>query len=168
MNANKHIFIVGHAGAGKGLLGTAVSKKLGWVDVNLDYALEPATGLTMNEILGEEGAKRFLDTQLHMLKHQLSNDNVVVILDDVIVFNAEARQLLKDAFTIYAEVSPEVQTERLNRTRPYLPVDNYLKYITSLHQSRDPLFKEVASITVNTDDGDIDEHVRLICDAHRK
>lgn len=38
MNKHKRIFIVGHSGAGKGMLAQAVAEKLGWqfIDANFE------------------------------------------------------------------------------------------------------------------------------------
>mgnify|MGYP001266694439 CR=1 FL=1 len=40
MNSQQRIFIVGRAGAGKGVATAAVAKKLAWLNVNTDWALE--------------------------------------------------------------------------------------------------------------------------------
>jgi shikimate kinase len=40
MSKHKRIFIVGHSGAGKGVLAQALSKKLGWQFLDADFSLE--------------------------------------------------------------------------------------------------------------------------------
>jgi len=48
---HKRIFLIGHSGAGKGVLAEGVAKKLGWKYVNADYALASSIGRSTTEIL---------------------------------------------------------------------------------------------------------------------
>lgn len=165
MNKQNRIFLVGHSGAGKGILAEKVAEKLGWANINLDYALEPAIGRSMVETLGEEGEKRFLNTLTNMLQFQTTKENRVVITDDAIVLQAEARKILTNEFTVFIEVSLKIQYERLSTSRPYLPVENYSEYLESLRSTRNEFYKQVAHFSLNSDDGDIDKHVDMIIQA---
>jgi len=92
-------------------------------------------------------------------------ENRVIVTDDAIVFQEEARKILANEFTVFIDVSLKTQCERLSTSRPYLPVENYMGYLESLRSMRDKYYKQVASFSLNTDDGDIDKHVDMIIEA---
>ena len=52
--------------------------------------------------------------------------------------------------------------------RPLLPVDNFAALIDKLHDQRDGLYEQVASFSLNYDDGDIEGHAASIVKAMTK
>jgi len=165
MSKAKRLFLVGQSGAGKGVLGDAIAKKLNWDCVNMDYAMEPAIGRSMDDILGVQGKKQFSSTLTEMLSYQVTKDNIVVVTDDSIVFSKEARDILKNEFTVFVGVSLEVQHNRLAPSRPLLPVEDYLTYLQTLKPKRDEYYKDIASFSLSSDNGDIDSHVNEVISA---
>lgn len=168
MDKCNRIFLIGESGAGKGILAEAVAEKLKWTSVNMDYALEPGIGRNMTEILGEQGKECFLNTLTEMLKYQTTKEKIIVVTDDAIIFQEESRKILADEFTVFIDVSLNIQYERLKNSRPYLPVDDYTAYLENLTAKRDGLYKQVASFSLGSDDGDVDKHVEMIVDAFQK
>lgn len=162
MSQHKRIFIVGHSGAGKGVLAQAVAKKLGWQYLDADFALAPSIGRPVTEIIGKQGEERFLQCLSDILSHQISKENIVVTTDDSIVCSETNRQLLGSEFTVYLKVSPSIQLERIAHNRPLLPLADYRAFLEKLHHERDALYEDVASFSVSSDDGNIDEHVASI------
>lgn len=168
MKKHNRIFLIGQSGAGKGILGDSVAKKLSWTNVNMDYALEPAIGRSMSDTLGEQGKASFLNTLSEMLKYQTTKEDIVIVTDDAIIFQEDARKILTDEFTVFIDVSLKVQYERLSNSRPYLPFDDYAAYLESLRLERDQLYKQVASFSLSSDNGDIDHHIKMIINAFQK
>ena len=70
MKQVQRIFIVGHHGAGKGLLAKTVAQSLGWRFVDADLGLESHVGRHVNEIL--------LRTP-QIFKHVIKYNNVCLI-----------------------------------------------------------------------------------------
>lgn len=166
MSLNKRIFIVGHSGAGKGVLAEAIAKELGWRFSNADvFGCAGHIGRTLTEVIGAEGEKAFNHSLTEILSHQISKDNIVVTTDENIVCDEKARELLKPEFTVYLKVSPSVQVGRLSDYRPLLPVENFESFLSKLHDERDSLYEEVASFSLSSDSGDIDEHVKSVINA---
>ena len=168
MNKHKRIFIVGHSGAGKGILAQAVAKALNWKFIDADFALEPSIGRPMSEILGQQGAQAFQKCLSQILSTQTSKENVVVITDDSIVDNKQNREALSSEFTVYLKVSPSVQLERISHNRPLLPVNDFGAFLNTLRKERDTLYEQVASLTISSDSGELDEHAKQIIRAMDK
>ncbi len=165
MSKYKRIFIVGHSGAGKGVLAQGVAKMLGWKYIDADFALAPTIGRPMNEILGNEGVDKFLESLHSILDQQINQENIVVTTDDAIIESVKNQDLLSKEFTVHLKVSTSVQMERISNNRPLLQQPDYKKFLDDLHQKRDALYEKVASLTVNSDDNDLDRHIKIVADA---
>jgi shikimate kinase len=166
MNHTKRIFIVGHSGAGKGVLAAAVAKKLGWKFINADvFGCAAHIGRTVSEVVGAEGEQTFNHCLTEILSHQITKENIVVTTDENIICNEKARELLKAEFTVHLKVSIAAQLERLSDYRPLLPVDNFAALLGKLHDERDKLYEQVASFSLSSDNGDIEEHAANIVKA---
>lgn len=163
MSQIKRIFIVGHSGAGKGVLAQGIAKELGWKFINADvFGCAGCIGRTVSEVIGEEAEKSINHCLAEILSHQIGKDNIVVTTDENIICDEKARELLKSEFTVYLKVSTSVQVERLSDYRPLLPVDNFESFLDQLHNERDSLYEQVASFSLSSDNGDIDEHVKNV------
>ena len=163
MSQYKRIFIIGHPGAGKALVAKTLADKLGWqfIDANLD--LEFRIGRTLNEIMGKEGAEVFHNCEAEILTSQLSKENIVVTTDASIACFEKNRQLLSSEFVVFLQASVPVQVERTSRNpAPLLPIDSLKTFLNQLHVERDSLYEKMASISINSDDGALEEHVSSI------
>lgn len=168
MSQTKRIFIVGHSGAGKGVLAQELAKKLGWQFIDADFGLEPTIGRDMAEILGNQGEKAFENCLSDILSNLLKKENIVVTTSDSIVCNEKNRKLLASEFTVYLQVSLPVQMERIAHNRPLLPVADYKAFLNKLRHERDALYEQVASFSLSSDDGAIDVHVSNVIKAMSK
>lgn len=165
MNKYKRIFIIGHSGAGKGVLAKALAERLGWKFIDANFGLAPSIGRPLTEIIGSQGEKVFLHCLSDILSHQKRQENIVVTTDDSIVCADKNRELLSSEFVVYLKVSTPVQLERISHNRPLLPLDDYKAFLNKLRQERDDLYEKVASFSISSDDGAIDEHVLSIIKA---
>lgn len=171
MSNIKRIFIIGHSGAGKGVLAQAVAKILDWKFINADVFGCPAhIGRTVSEVIGTEGERALNRCLTEILSHQITKENIVVTTDENIICDKKARELLKSEFTVYLKVSTAVQLERISEGdyRPLLPVDNFSAFIDKLHDERDTLYEQVASFSLSSDNGDIEAHAASIVKAMKK
>ncbi len=149
MSINR-IFIVGHMGAGKSLLGKALADKLSWTHIDTNIGLERYIGRTLNEIIGIQGAEAFYQCQNEILKNYLGKENLVITTEDSFVLDEKNRKLLSSEYVIYLKVSTSVQIERMSGgPSPLLPVDLSL-FLDKLHEQRDALYEEVATITIES------------------
>lgn len=163
MNHSNRIFIVGHSGAGKGVLAEAIASKLNWQFINADvFGCAGHIGRRVSEVIGKKGEEGINHCLTEILSHQMTKNNIVVTTDESIISDEKARELLKSEFTVYLEVSTSVQVERLSGYRPLLPVENFETFLDQLHDERDSLYEEVARFSLSADDGKIEEHANRV------
>lgn len=163
MGQSKRIFIVGHSGAGKGVLAQAIAKQLGWKFINADvFGCAAHVGRELSDVIGTEGEQSLHHCLTEILQHQITQENIVVTTDESVIDDEKARELLKSEFTVYLKVSPSVQAKRLSDDRPLLPVENFEAFLSKLQDERNRLYEEVASFSLSSDDGDINGHAKSI------
>ncbi|MFO1259101.1 MAG: shikimate kinase [Gammaproteobacteria bacterium] len=161
----KRIFIVGHLGAGKALLGKALAVKLGWKFVDANLSLERNVGRGLNEIIGKQGEEKFQELQGEILSHYLKIENVVVSTDDIIINSEKNRKLLKNEFVIYLKVNSAQQIERMSYgPAPLLPISDLKGFFDKLHRERDVLFDQISKLTIDSEsvEADVDTILKEI------
>ena len=167
MSGIKRIFIIGQAGAGKGLVAKTLAQKLGWNIFDADFGMEYTMGRSLQQILGEDGSKSFHQRETEILAHMLSRENVVINTDAAIVDNEKNRQILSNEFTVFVNVSTDIQLQRLaeSNQEPLLPVTDLESFLNKLHEDRDHFYDEVSNFAFSSDDGKLEEHVNSIINA---
>lgn len=148
-----NIFLVGLMGAGKTSVGRLLAKDLRMTFVDCDHEIEKRTGVTVSvifEIEGEEGFRRRESTLLHEL---VRAPNVVLATGGGVVLRQENREALaRHGFVVYLRASVDElwQRTRHDRSRPLLRTEDPRARLAELFEQRDPLYREVADITVDT------------------
>ena len=97
------------------------------------------------------------------MAHQLKQENIVVTTDASIVLNEKNRQLLSAEFVVYLQVSTPIQLDRTSH-QPLLPMKDWKLFFDQLHAARDQLYEQMASMSVDSDDSALEEHVSCIAD----
>ena len=168
MNKYNRIFIVGNNGAGKGVFAQELAKQLGWQFVNADvFGCHGQIGCSLKEALGQEGKSAFLKCLKKILQTLLKQENIVVTTDEAIVLDAGSRALLVDEFSVYLTVQPKTQVKRLTGYRPLLPVENMETLFSNVQEEYNKYFQDVASYSLSSDNGEIEEHVKMVLDQFR-
>lgn len=148
------IFLVGMMGAGKSTVGRCLAERMGMDFVDLDEELERRCGVSIPFIFREEGEEGFRRRESALIEEFTRAKGLVVATGGGAVTQEKNRTLLKNApiFTVHLKVSAEQCYRRTkNSDRPLLQCENPLEKITLLLESRNPLYGEVASLTVDTD-----------------
>jgi shikimate kinase len=166
MSKFKRIFIVGQPGAGKGLLAKTLAEKLGWQFIDADIGIEFRIGRMIGEIIGNEGAEAYQQCQNEILKNILTKENIVVTTDVSVVCDEANRKLLSNEFTVFVQVSTTTQLGRHLRSHdPLLLIADLGLFLNKLHQERDHLFEDIASLTISSDDNELEKHILTIMSA---
>jgi shikimate kinase len=159
----KRIIIVGHMGSGKSLLAKALAEKLSWQYVDANLGLERYIGRRLHEIIGKQGEEALHQCEADILNYYGNKENVVIVMDDAVITTEKNRKLLSSEFVVYLKVNTSTQIERMSDGIPSVfPIANNQAFLDKLHDERNALFEEVATLTV--DSISIDDDVKSILD----
>lgn len=148
------IFLVGPMGAGK----TTVGKKLAELRqlrfVDSDHEIEARTGVDIPFIFEKEGEEGFRRREQAVLDDLTQQPSVVLATGGGAVLKPDNRLHLKArGFVVYLRASVSQQHQRVERSdnRPLLTGVNRLETLERLFAERDPLYREVADLVLETD-----------------
>ncbi len=152
-------------GAGKTTVGRQLARRLQRSFVDADHEIEARTGVRIPLIFDIEGEQGFRDREVKVIAELATRTDLVIATGGGAVLRPENRAALRQGGTvIYLSVAPELLFERtkLDPNRPLLQVDNPRQKLDELFAQRDPLYREVADIVVNSLGGSIGQLVRQV------
>ena len=159
------VFLIGMMGAGKTTVGSQLARHLGRRFVDLDHEIENQTGVKIPIIFEIEGEAGFRDRESHTLAEFAAQEGLIVATGGGVVLRSENREILKKAgIVVYLSADPQLLYARTRRStnRPLLQGIDPLKKIYELHIQRDPLYREVADISVVSHGGSVMQLVKQI------
>lgn len=158
------IVLVGAPGSGKSTVGKLLAAELGREFVDVDTEIEERAGKPIPEIFVSDGepAFRALEEELTV---ELLDRPAVISLGGGAVLSATTRQALTGHRVVWLQVSAGTAADRvgLSTARPLL-LGNVRGRLIQLLNQRLPLYAEVATLAVATDDRTADEVVAVILD----
>jgi shikimate kinase len=150
---DENIFLVGMMGAGKSTIGRALAERLGRAFIDCDRVIVERTGVPIATIFEFEGEDGFRRREAAVLADLAQGAGAVIATGGGAVLLEENRQLLRTHGTvIYLRAKLEHLWERTRRdtTRPLLATPDPRATLAALLAERDPLYREVAHLTVDT------------------
>jgi shikimate kinase len=149
----RNIYLVGMMGCGKTTVGRQLARRLGRRFADTDHEIEARTGVripTIFEIEGEAGFRR-RETQV-IAELATAADLVLATGGGAILDPANRAVLAASGVVVYLNAPPNLLFERTrhDRNRPLLRVADPLAKIGELFVIRDPLYREVAHVVVDT------------------
>jgi shikimate kinase len=148
-----NIFLVGLMGAGKTSVGKLLARRLGKAFYDCDQEIERATGVKIPVIFEIEGEAGFRAREARMLAELAVRSDIVLATGGGAVLSAENRKLLAgNGVVVYlrAVVADLWQRTRHDRNRPLLKTDEPLARLEQLFAERDPLYRGIADIIVDS------------------
>ena len=139
-------------GAGKTSIGRQLSKRLQRRFVDTDHEIEAATGVRIPVIFEIEGEAGFRERETQAIATLTKQSGLVLATGGGAVLSEKNRQYLKDTgVVIYMRVPAKTLFERIrhDRNRPLLQVENPQQKLEQLFEERDPLYREIADITID-------------------
>ncbi len=145
------IVLVGVPGAGKTTVGKLLAKNLGIDFFDSDQVIESRAGKSVSDIFTQDGEPAFRKLEHDVIVELLDSSNVVLALGGGSLGNDETRAKVKDATTVWlvAGLAQAVDRVGMNRNRPLL-LGNVRGQLADLMAAREPFYKEVAAIAVDT------------------
>jgi len=149
----RNVFLVGLMGAGKTSVGKLLAKDLRSRFVDCDQEIERRTGVPISVIFDIEGEEGFRRRETAVLRELVQLQGVVLATGGGAVVRPENREMLsKSGFVVYlrATVDELWQRTRHDRNRPLLATGDPRQRLAELFTQRDPLYCDVADITIDT------------------
>lgn len=175
MESPANIYLVGLMGAGKTTVGRQLAKRLGRRFADSDQEIEARTGVRIPVIFEIEGESGFRAREMQAVEALTHENNLVMATGGGVVLDPRNRaNLANTGIVIYLCAQPAQLFERTryNRNRPLLQVADPLARLQELFVQRDPLYREIADIVVESGSGafnhlvkQLEREVRALCAA---
>ena len=140
-------------GAGKTTVGRGVARALGKQFHDTDHEIEVRTGVRVAVIFEIEGEAGFRRRESEVLGRMTALDNIVLATGGGAVLDPINREMLQARGCIlYLHAQPKDLWLRLrhDKSRPLLQTEDPLARLQELYAMRDPLYREVADLVVDT------------------
>ncbi|MEX6675297.1 shikimate kinase AroK [Pseudomonas sp. W2Oct36] len=151
----RNLILVGPMGAGKSTIGRLLAKELRLPFKDSDKEIELRTGANIPWIFDKEGESGFRDREQAMIAELSALDGVVVATGGGAVMREENRRALHaGGRVVYLHASVEQQVGRTSRdrNRPLLRTADPARVLRELLAIRDPLYREIADVIIETDE----------------
>lgn len=153
MHSGSNIILVGLMGAGKTSVGKALARLTGWAFIDSDHEVEFRAGVRIPTIFDIEGESGFRVREAEVIRDIVQRHNVVLATGGGAVLNPEIRKLLaQSGVVVYLRASVEelYHRTRHDKQRPLLQTANPRAQLERLYQEREPLYREVAHLIVES------------------
>ena len=153
MSKQDNLYLVGLMGAGKTTVGRLLSRHYGCAFHDSDQEIEARTGVKIPIVFEIEGEAGFRKREEAVIAELTTMSAIVLATGGGAVLSAVTRDnLQKTGLVIYLRGTPEHLYERTrhDRNRPLLQTENPLARLRELYHQRDPLYREIADIVVDT------------------
>jgi shikimate kinase len=147
--------LVGLPGSGKSTIGRRLAKALGVDMLDTDVAIERQTGRRIADIFATDGEKEFRRIEEAVVRAALAEHDGVLSLGGGAVTSPGVRAALAGHTVVFLEIGAAEGVRRTggNTVRPLLAAkdeaEKYSKF-KALMSQRVPLYRQVATIRVNT------------------
>lgn len=166
MDVPGSIFLVGMMGAGKTSVGRVLAKRLQKTFYDSDHVIEDRTGVKIPVIFEIEGEPGFRVRESAVVDELTVLRDIVLATGGGAVLSERNRDRLKTRGTVVylrASVRDLLNRTRHDKNRPLLQAADPRARLTELYEKRDPLYREVAHLTVDTGNQSLTALVNRLC-----
>jgi len=164
----KNLFLIGPMGAGKSAVGRQLARLMHLEFVDSDEEIENRTGVDISFIFEKEGEDGFRKREVKVIDELSQRQGIVLATGGGVVLDADSRSRLgARGFVVYLHTTVQQQLDRTQRgrNRPLLKNGDKADVLEALMVERDPLYCEIADLTVETDGRRVQSVARDIVDA---
>jgi shikimate kinase len=151
----QNLILIGPMGAGKSTIGRLLAKELRLPFKDSDKEIEQRTGASIPLIFDVEGEAGFRERERAAIAELCQLEGVVLATGGGAVLRDDNRRALRaGGRVIYLCTSVDQQLERTSRdrNRPLLQASDPRSVLTALMAVRDPLYRSIADIIIETDE----------------
>jgi shikimate kinase len=152
---DRPVVLVGLMGVGKSTVGRRLARRLGVPFVDIDTAIEDASGLSAAEVYERYGERDFRDGERRLVARLVDGAVRVIATGGGAFVDPTTRKLLNErAITVWLDAPLDILTERTGRrdTRPLLRNGDRKSTLERLAEERKPAYAE-AHLHVRSGDG---------------
>ncbi len=144
--------LVGLPGSGKSTIGRRLAKALGVEMLDTDAAIEEQTGRRIADIFATDGEMEFRRIEEDVVRKALAEHDGVLSLGGGAVTSPGVRAALAGHTVVFLEISAAEGVRRTggNTVRPLLAGPDRAEKYRALMSQRVPLYRQVATIRINT------------------
>jgi len=169
-SAGQNIVLVGFMGCGKSTVGREISLQLNYSLVDTDALIEESVEKPISEIFADHGEGHFrsLETELLGQIHNANCTHQIISTGGGLPVREENRAWLKKlGYVVWLKVGVDTVMKRTAKSnhRPLLRTDNAKQKVEEMLAVRNPIYREVADLSINTDDLEISETVHGIIES---
>jgi len=165
MSKQDNLYLVGLMGAGKTTVGRLLAKHYGCAFHDSDHEIESRTGVKIPVIFEIEGEAGFRKREEGAIADLTALSGVVLATGGGAVLSSVNRDnLRRNGVVVYLRGTPEHLYERTrhDRNRPLLQTANPLARLRELYAQRDPLYREIADVVMDTGRQSVSNMVRVL------
>ncbi|URJ25047.1 shikimate kinase AroK [Candidatus Blochmannia ocreatus (nom. nud.)] len=162
MLKKNNIFLIGPMGAGKSTIGRQLANQLNMSFFDSDQAIEAHTGANISWVFDVEGEIKFRDREEKIINELTKKQGIVLATGGgSIISHITRNNLLTRGLVVYLETTIDKQLIRTkhDKRRPLLrkstSKQNIRTFLEKLAKERNPLYEEIADITILTDEQNI-------------
>ncbi|NRA61121.1 MAG: shikimate kinase AroK [Psychrobium sp.] len=155
MAEKRNIYIVGPMGAGKSTIGRHIAQQLHLDFFDSDSEIERRTGAEIAWVFDVEGEDGFRVREASVIEDLTEKQGIVLATGGGSIISKDVRNKLSArGLVVYLETTIDKQLARTQRDkrRPLLQTDKPRQVLEDLAAIRNPLYEEIADITVRTDE----------------
>jgi len=148
------ITLIGMPGCGKSTIGRQLARLRQLPFLDSDHEIERYLGCSIREFFDREGEAAFRDVEERVIGETLAEPQPRVIATGggSVLRPANRAAMKAGATVVYLHTQPDDLARRLSRdtARPLLQVADPRQRLRDLYAVRDPIYREVADIVVDT------------------
>jgi shikimate kinase len=167
-----NLVLIGYRATGKTTLARLLAERLGWSWVDADVEIERRAGKSITRICAEEGESAFRDLEAEVIGDLCRRDHWVIAAGGGAPLRPESRQAMRaGGRVVWLTASPESIHSRMTgdattaSRRPSLTEQGPLEEILQLMARREPIYRETAHWTLDTEGRSPDELAAAILDS---
>jgi len=154
-------------GAGKTTIGRLLARRLNMAFIDSDHEIEARTGATIPWIFEIEGEASFRRREADVIRDLSAQRGIVLATGGGAVLNPDSRALLAERGTVVylrASVGSILQRTSHDKNRPLLQTADPRKKLEDLTAEREPLYREIADLVIDTGRPNVQSMVQTILD----
>ena len=168
MAEKRNIFLIGPMGAGKSTIGRLLAQQLNMEFIDSDAVIEERAGADISWIFDIEGEAGFRKREERIINELTQLQGIVLSTGGGAILSKENRNYLSArGIVIYLETTVEKQFQRTQRDKKRQLLQNSddpRQVLEELAQIRNPLYMEIADMTLSTNEQNTKAMVNQIVD----